>query len=99
MLARQQSDEMESKQTTRLRLRVTGSAEHALRSGHPWLFGESIREQNREGQLGEVAVIYDRNDQFLALGVFDPDSTIRVRILHTGMSLALADHWWAARLD
>ena len=99
MLAGQPLSEMGLRQPNRLRLRVTGSAEQALRSGHPWLFGESIREQNREGQLGEFAVIYDRNDQFLALGVFDPDSPIRVRILHTGKSLAIDDHWWAARLD
>ena len=42
----------------RLRLRVTTTAEWVLRSGHPWLFGYSILEQNRPGQLGELAVIY-----------------------------------------
>jgi 23S rRNA (cytosine1962-C5)-methyltransferase len=82
-----------------LRLRVTPAAERALRAGHPWLFGESIREQSREGQLGELAVIYDRTDRFLALGLFDPESPIRVRILHIGKRLALDDSWWAARLE
>jgi 23S rRNA (cytosine1962-C5)-methyltransferase len=99
MVARLQIGEMESKQTTRLRLRVKGSAEQALRSGHPWLFSESIREQNREGQLGEFAVVYDRNDRFLALGLFDPESPIRVRILQAGKRLAIDDRWWAARLE
>src|SRR5437899_4144036 len=99
MLAGQPLSEMGLRQPNRLRLRVTGSAEQALRSGHPWLFGESIREQNREGKLGELAVIYDRNDRFLALGLFDPDSPIRGRILHTGKRLTIDDHWWAARLE
>src|SRR5438105_15318749 len=46
----------------RLRLRVTSTAESILRSGHPWLFADSIHEQNRPGILGELAVIYDRKD-------------------------------------
>ena len=68
----------------RLRLRVTAAAERTLRSGHPWIFADSILEQNREGYIGEVAVVYDRNDKFFGLGLFDPCSPIRVRLLHTG---------------
>jgi 23S rRNA (cytosine1962-C5)-methyltransferase len=67
-----------------LRLRVRAVAESILRSGHPWLFAESVRDQNRAGVAGELAVIYDRNDRFLAVGLYDPDSPIRVRILHAG---------------
>jgi 23S rRNA (cytosine1962-C5)-methyltransferase len=83
----------------RLRLRVTAAAEKALRSGHPWVFSESIREQNREGKLGEFAVIYDRDDSFLALGLFDPVSPIRVRVLHSGKRLTIDDRWWESRLE
>src|SRR5437762_1020149 len=43
----------------RLRLRVSAAAQARLRSGHPWLFADSIRDQNRDGRLGELAVIYD----------------------------------------
>ena len=67
----------------RLRLRVRPAVESRLRSGHPWVFAESITEQNREGQAGELGVVYDRNNQFLAIGLFDPDSPIRLRVLHT----------------
>src|SRR5690348_12983566 len=60
----------------RLRLRITAAAETQLRAGHPWVYGESVREQNRQGAAGELAVIYDRKDTFLAVGLFDPDSPI-----------------------
>ena len=83
----------------RLRLRVTAAAETILRAGHPWLFAESIREQTREGILGELAVIYDRKNQFLALGLFDPDSPIRVRMLHAGKPAIVDRSWWAGRLE
>jgi len=84
---------------TRLRLRVTAAAETIVRSGHPWLFADSIHESNRAGQVGELAVIYDRKDKFLAVGLFDPDSPIRVRILHAGKPQTIDSAWWNARLE
>ncbi len=83
---------------TRLRLRLTATAETIVRSGHPWLFSDSVREQNRAGQTGELAVIYDRNDKFLAVGLFDAESPIRVRILHAGKPQTIDAAWWQARL-
>ncbi|HEX7652164.1 MAG TPA: 23S rRNA (cytosine(2499)-C(5))-methyltransferase, partial [Verrucomicrobiae bacterium] len=50
-------------QTSRLRLRLTATAESIVRSGHPWVFADSVREASRPGQTGELAVIYDRQDK------------------------------------
>jgi 23S rRNA (cytosine1962-C5)-methyltransferase len=86
-------------QTARLRLRITAAAETILRGGHPWLFADSIHEINRAGQTGELAVIYDRKDKFLAVGLFDPDSPIRVRILHAGKPQTIDSEWWKTRLE
>jgi 23S rRNA (cytosine1962-C5)-methyltransferase len=80
-------------------LRITAAAEDQLRHGHPWLFGDSIREANRPGTRGEIAVIYDRRDRFLALGLFDPDSPLRVRLLHKGKPVNLDDAWWRQHLQ
>jgi 23S rRNA (cytosine1962-C5)-methyltransferase len=88
-----------SNTTSLLRLRVSPVAESNLRAGHPWLFAGSIRAQNREGQLGELAAIYDRKDEFLAIGLFDPESPIRVRVLHAGKARKLDEAWWLARLQ
>jgi 23S rRNA (cytosine1962-C5)-methyltransferase len=85
--------------TPRLRLRVTATAESIIRSGHPWLFADSVREQNRPGLTGELAVIYDRKDKFLAAGLLDSDSPIRVRILHAGKPETINADWWRARLE
>lgn len=82
----------------RLRLRLTPAAEYAVRTGHPWVYAERIREKNREGNSGEIAVVYDRNDRFLALGLYDPDSPIRFRVLHSGKPVMVDEAWWRARL-
>ena len=84
---------------TRLRLRITAAAETAVRAGHPWVFSDSVLESNRAGQTGELAVIYDRKDRFLAVGLFDPGSPIRVRILHAGKPQTIDRAWWQARLE
>jgi len=82
----------------RLRLRITAAAETAVRSGHPWVFSDSVLEANRPGQAGELAVIFDRKDKFLAVGFFDPDSPIRVRILHAGKPQTIDEAWWDLHL-
>jgi 23S rRNA (cytosine1962-C5)-methyltransferase len=83
----------------RLRIRLTAAAESIVRSGHPWIFANSVREQNRAGTTGELAVIYDRNDRFLAIGLYDPDSVLRIRVLHSGKPVTIDDAWWKTRLD
>ena len=80
-------------------MRVTATAETILRSGHPWLFAESIREQNRDGRTGELAVIYDRKDRFLAIGLFDLDSPLRMRVLHAGKPVTIDRAWWRENLS
>ncbi len=87
------------KAPARLRLRITAAAESIVRAGHPWLFADSIHESNRAGQTGELAVIYDRKDKFLAIGLFDADSPIQVRILHAGKPQTIDVAWWKAHLE
>ena len=82
----------------RLKLTLRPSAESIVRSGHPWIYSDSIRSENRDGEAGELAVIYDRKHQFLAMGFFDPTSPLRVRILHVGKPVTLDESWWRARL-
>lgn len=82
-----------------LKLRVTAAAERAIRSGHPWVFSDSVKEANRPGNTGELAVIYDRSDRFLAVGLFDEDSPLRVRVLHAGKPVQISEDWWISRLD
>lgn len=78
----------------RLRLRLFPRAETAVRGGHPWVFADSIKSQNREGKTGELAVIYDKRDRFFAVGMYEAESPIRVRILHCGKPADIGREWW-----
>lgn len=83
----------------RLRLRIKPAAEAVIRGGHPWVWADSVRDPNRPGEAGELAVVYDRQDRFLALGLYDPDSPLRVRLLHTGKPVQVDAAWWRQRLE
>lgn len=62
-------------------VRVRPAGERALRDGHPWLFEESIVSVSGSADPGDVAVVFDGRNRFLAAGLWDPDNTIRVRVL------------------
>ena len=81
----------------RLKIRLTPAAEKAARAGHPWIYADRIRSINRDGEVGELGVVYDRRDRFLGFGLFDPTSPIRLRMLHVGAPATADEDWWVER--
>ena len=82
----------------RMALHVSAPAERALRQGHPWIFDQAITEQSHEGAPGDLAVIFDNKRRFLAVGLYDPTSTIRVRILQHRQPATIDENWFKAKL-
>jgi len=83
----------------RIALRVNASAERALRNGHPWIFDQAITEQSHEGAPGDLAVIFDNNRNFLAIGLYDPTSYIRVRILQHRQPATIDENFFQEKLS
>jgi 23S rRNA (cytosine1962-C5)-methyltransferase len=79
-------------------MHVKPAAERALRRGHPWLFDQSIRKQSHQGKPGDLAIVFDRKNRFLAVGLYDPISPIRVRVLHQGEPTPIDSSWFQGRL-
>ncbi len=84
--------------TRNMAIHVKPAAERALRDGHPWVFEDSIRSVSYEGGQGTLAVIFDRKDRFLAVGLYDPDSEIRVKVLHHHTRTRINGYWFAETL-
>jgi len=83
----------------RVALRVTPEAQRWIAHGHPWLFDQAIRTQSHAGALGDLAVLFDDNNRFLAIGLYDPLSPIRVRILQARTPAPIDRAWFAGRLS
>ena len=77
-------------------MRVTPDALRRIRAGHPWVFDGSIESA---GEGGEVGVVFDKHREFAAIGLYDPSSPIRLRVLHHGKPAQIDDAFWAARID
>src|SRR5664279_6572912 len=82
----------------RIALRVSAPAERALRHGHPWIFDQAIIEQSHEGAPGDLAVIFDNKRRFIAIGLYDPTSFIRVRILQYRQPATIDANWFQIKL-
>lgn len=79
-------------------LHINIDAQRRIRQGHPWLYDNSIHKQNRKGQCGDLAVIYDKRNRFLALGLYDNASVIRVRILQRFKQVPINQVWFEERI-
>lgn len=63
-------------------VKVKKQAEKAIKQGHPWIFESSITKINKTPEAGDVAIVFDQKEnQFLAIGLYDPASMIAIRIL------------------
>jgi 23S rRNA (cytosine1962-C5)-methyltransferase len=82
----------------RLALHLHPPAERAVRHGHPWVYADGIDRIRRPGDAGDLAVIFDRKDRFLAIGLYDPHSPLRVRVLHRGDPVQIDLEWLVQRM-
>lgn len=49
---------------------------------------------DRVARAGQLAIVFDKKNKFLAVGLYDPQSPLRVRVVHTGKSTPVnADFW------
>ena len=78
-------------------VKVKPAAERAIKQGHPWVFDNAIIKQSVAGQAGDLAIIYDKKkDKFLAIGLYDPDSPIRIKILQANAPAKINQAWFEA---
>lgn len=83
----------------RLAVRVTPDALRRIRARHPWVYDRSIESVNHDdGRPGDLGIVFDRNRKFAAIGMWDPDSPIRLRMIHVGDPVTIDDAWFAERI-
>ncbi len=83
----------------RLAVRITPDALRQVRGGSPWVFDGSVSSVSHEGAPGDLAVVFDDRRRFAAIGLWDPTSPIRLRVLHHGAPTPIDDAFWEARID
>lgn len=83
----------------RLAVRVTADARRQLAAGHPWIYDRAITSITPGGRPGDLAVVFDERRRFVAIGLYDPTSAIRIKVLHHGAPTPIDEAFWRGRLD
>jgi 23S rRNA (cytosine1962-C5)-methyltransferase len=85
--------------TRRIAVRLTPDATRQVRGGHPWVYAPSITSTSHDGAPGDLAVVFDDTRRFVAIGLWDPRSPIRLKVLHQGRPVPIDTSWWASRIE
>ncbi len=85
--------------TENISIQLTAPAVRAVKKGHPWVFDKAIAKQNKPGHPGDLAILYDQKRKFLGIGLFDPESPLRIRVLHRGNPAVLDTEWLVEKLN
>ncbi len=86
--------------TKRLAVKLKPSAEKMVKRDHPWIFEDSIIKQNTEGKSGDLAIVYDsKKNVFLACGLYDPHSPIRIKLIQFRKTLPINEDWFVSRIN
>ncbi len=85
--------------TKRLAVKLKPSAEKMVKRGHPWIFEDSIIKQNIDGEPGDLVIIYDhKKNNFIACGLYDPFSPIRIKLIQFGKSAQINEEWFVSKI-
>ncbi|MBG6129668.1 23S rRNA (cytosine1962-C5)-methyltransferase [Aquimarina sp. EL_43] len=86
--------------TKRLAVKVRPSAEKIIKQRHPWVFEDSIIKQNVEGEAGDLVIVYDtKKNTFLACGLYDPYSPIRIKLIQFRKTAQINTTWFAEKIS
>jgi len=83
----------------RIAIKVNKVAERMIRKQHPWVFESAITKQSKDGKAGDLAMIYDqKSNKLMAIGLYDPDSPIRIKLLQFKQKANIDRAWFQAKI-
>jgi len=86
-------------ETKRIAIKLKPGGERMVKKRHPWVFENSIVKQNGTGKAGDLAIVYDnKKNRFLACGLYDPYSPIRIKLLHFGKPVSIDEDWFLEKI-
>ena len=82
-----------------VKIKISKTLQSKIRNGYPWVFNYQVLNEELAGSPGDLAVIYDNKNKFLALGIYDPFSELCFRVLTTGSPKTIDHTFFNERLQ
>lgn len=80
-------------------VKLRPKAERMVKKRHPWVFEDSIVKINNKGTSGDVVVVYDnKKNKFLACGLFDAYSPIKLKLVQFLKPVTLNQTFFDAKI-
>lgn len=72
--------------------------EKAVRQLHPWVFSGAIDQIKGNPENGDIIMVTDSNNDFLAYGFFNDKSRVAVRLLEWNLETEINESWWRKKI-
>ena len=82
-----------------LPLRLKPQRQFPFLARHPWVHAHALAEDGRDLQRGQVVDLVDHDGNWLARGLINPASRLRIRLYSFDSGVALGDELWRQRID
>jgi 23S rRNA (cytosine1962-C5)-methyltransferase len=79
-------------------VRLKKGKEKAVRQLHPWVFSGAIDQIKGKPENGDIILVNDSNNEFLAYGFFNKQSRVAVRILEWNLETEINEDWWRKKI-
>jgi 23S rRNA (cytosine1962-C5)-methyltransferase len=81
-------------------VKLSVAGERSVRNHHPWIFSESIEKVNKDGQSGDLAIIFSHTkNKAMGVGLFDPRSPIRIKMIHFDSGVAIDTSFFSKKIQ
>lgn len=82
-------------------IKLSKSAETAVKKGHPWVFENSIiKGPKDEKENGSLCILFDtKTNKPYAFGLWEQDEIIRIKIIHRANYLKLDTSFWKKQCE
>ncbi len=81
-----------------IKIQISKTHQAKIRKGYPWVFNYQLLNPAPEANQENLAVIYDHNNRFLAVGLWDPCADLCFRVLNLGKPTEINKHFFLERL-
>lgn len=80
-------------------VRLKKGKEKAVRQMHPWVFSGAIDKVIGKPINGDVVLVTDSQDGFLAYGFYNDQSRVAIRLLEWNLETEINEDWWRKKIQ
>ncbi len=79
-------------------VRLRKGKEKAVKQMHPWVFSGAIEHVKGKPENGDIVMVTDNKNDFLAFGFYNNASRVAIRLLEWNLETEINESWWRKKI-